>query len=251
MKAPRWLTPWKLCFLCFEIKRPGGVITRAMIPTVVIEKVVSPNGGAMVLTQHGNDFVIRVDGIELMGSRNHGSEDALGKLACQPVLGKTAPHVLIGGLGLGYTLRAALDVLPADAKVDIIELVADVIRWNETVLGHLANHPLRDPRVTLIHADVADVLAAAAQKYDAVILDVDNGPDALTQDSNVALYRLKGLQMIYQALRTGGLLAVWSGFPSKTFTAWLGKAGFAARCETIRSQFRGGMRHYIWFATRQ
>ena len=222
-----------------------------MVPTVVIEKVVSPNGGAMVLSQRGDEFVIRVDGIELMGSRNHGSEDALGRLACGAVLNQAAPHVLIGGLGLGYTLRAALDTLGPDAKVEVIELVADVIRWNQTVLGHLAQQPLLDPRVTLVNADVADVLAKASQRYDAIVLDVDNGPDALTQDSNVALYRLKGLQMIYRALRPGGTLAVWSGFPSKTFTAWLGKAGFATRCETIRSQFRGGMRHYIWFATRQ
>jgi spermidine synthase len=219
-----------------------------MIPTVVIEKVPSPNGGTMVLSRRGNDYVIRVDGIELMGSRNHGSEDELGRVSCSGIK-MNAPRVLIGGLGLGFTLRAALDVLPTSALIDLVELMGDVIRWNRTQLGHLANYPLNDPRVTVVHDDVAHVLQRATGVYDVIVLDVDNGPDALTQNSNVALYRLKGLQMIYSALRVGGTLAVWSAFPSKTFTAWLAKAGFAVRCETFKPP-GAGTRHYIWFAIR-
>jgi spermidine synthase len=233
----------------------SSVIEAVVIPTVTIERVTSPNGGTMVLSRRGTEYTIRVDGIELMCSRNHVSEDAIGEMTCIEIAAAPAPRVLIGGLGLGFTLRAALNHLSADARVDMAELVGDVIRWNQTELGHLAQQPLSDPRVTLIHGDVGDAIKAGLDQtgsgtYDAIILDVDNGPDALTKESNVWLYRQQGLLAIHAALKPNGVLSLWSAFPSDTFTKWLERAGFAARVVTIKAKFKGGPRHFIWLAKR-
>jgi spermidine synthase len=204
----------------------------------------------MVLSRRGQEYTIRVDGIELMSSRNHVSEDAIGHMSCKEIAQAPSPRVLIGGLGLGYTLRATLNHLPPNGQVDMAELIGDVIRWNQTELSHLADNPLTDPRVTLIHDDVGNCIKAAPARYDAIILDVDNGPDALTKDSNMWLYRQAGLLAIHTALKPHGILSLWSAFPSDTFTKWLERAGFTARVEAIKPKWKGGPRHYIWIASR-
>jgi spermidine synthase len=190
--------------------------------------------GEMTLTQHDRDVAISVAGVPLMDSRDHRSEDELGRLACKN-LAKRAPRVLIGGLGLAYTLRAALDVLPTDAHVDVVEIVPDVIRWNRTVFGHLTAHPLDDPRVTVIEGDVGQMLANPAAPYAVITLDVDNGPDAIGT-CNTELYRARGLRHAYAALEPSGVLAVWSSFESKTFTTWLERAGFAVDVHRVRAR---------------
>ena len=203
-------------------------------------------GGELVLAKRGEEYSIRVGGVELMNSRDHSSEDALGRETVAR-LEATAPRVLIGGLGFGFTLRAALDALPASAHVDVVELVPALVRWNRTLLASLANEPLADPRVTVIEEDVANVIARA-RNYDAIILDVDNGPDAV-YEGNAGLYKRRGLEAARRALAPGGVLAVWSAFASTTFTHWLRETGFATELVTLKSKFKGGPKHYVWFAT--
>ena len=200
-----------------------------------------------MLTQHGKQFSIRVAGVELMSSVNHGSEDELGRLSCAP-LKSQAPRVLIGGLGMGFTLRAALDVLPPGARVEVVELIPDVVRWNRTVYGQLANHPLDDPRVTVVEEDVANVIERG-RDYDAIVLDVDNGPDGVYH-ANRGLYQRRGLDAAHTALAPGGLLTVWSCFESPTFTRWLRAAGFSVELRNIKTKYKGGPRHCIWFAVK-
>jgi spermidine synthase len=219
-----------------------------VIPRVVLERVAVP-GGELVVSQHGKDFSIRVAGVELMNSRDHGSEDELGRLTAQRLTsGAKEPRVMIGGIGFGFTLRAALDALPEAARVDVVEIVPAMVRLNRTTLGHLAGHPLDDPRVTVIEDDVALVIRKS-RGYDAIVLDVDNGPDAVYQ-GNAELYKRRGLATAKQALAPGGWLAVWSSFPSKSFTSWLREVGFATEVVTLKSKFKGGPTHYVWFAQR-
>ena len=219
-----------------------------MIPNVVIERVNSP-GGELVLSRRENQFSIRVAGVELMNSHNHWSEDELGRLTSKRIDDVAAPRVLIGGLGMGYTLRAALDQLPRAAHVDIVEIVPDVIRWNRGVLADLAQRPLDDSRVTVIEDDVANVLRSPPARYHAILLDVDNGPDGVYR-VNTALYKRAGLHAMYAALAPHGVLAVWSSFESPTFTKWLREVGFDVEVVMIRAKYKGGPRHYIWFARR-
>jgi spermidine synthase len=216
---------------------------------VEVDRVVSPLG-EMVLWRRKDEYSIRVRGIELMNSHNHGSEDELGKATCERLTGVAAPRVLIGGLGLGYTLRAALDHLPPQAAVEVVELVPDVVRWNRTVYGHLAGEPLADPRATVIEADVAEVIARSPERYDAIALDVDNGPDGLSQD-NSQLYRRTGLAAIFRALAPGGICTIWSSFESPTFTKVLREVGFLTKLRRVKAKNHGGPRHYIWFAERR
>ncbi len=219
---------------------------KADLPVVVIETV-SSRVGEMELSQHGTDYLISIDGIELMSSDNHQSEDELGLVAGELLRHLPAPHLLIGGLGLGYTVRAALDALSSTARVDVAEIVPDVVRWNRTILGHLAGHPLEDPRVTLIEEDVADVITGATTRYDAIVLDVDNGPDGISE-SNAALYLQDGLATILAALAPTGVLAIWSAFDSLHFTSELQQAGFDVEVQNFRSWHGGGATHTIWLA---
>jgi len=202
-------------------------------------------GGELVLAKRGDEYSIRVASVELMNSRDHSSEDELGRQTVQRVTAKQ-PRVLIGGLGFGFTLRAALDALPQGAHVDVVEIIPAIVRWNRTLLAELAGNPLADPRVTVIEDDVANVIRAA-KGYDAIVLDVDNGPDAV-YDGNAALYKQRGLAATRAALTAGGWLAVWSSFASKTFTTWLREVGFAPELVTMKSKFKGGPTHYVWFA---
>lgn len=218
-----------------------------MIPTVVLDRAATP-GGEMVLSRHGDDFAIRVGGVELMSSRAHGSEDQLGAMTCARVASLPHPAVLVGGLGLGFTLRAVLDALPR-AAVDVVELVPAIVRWNREVLGHLAGRPLDDPRVTVHEGDVGDVIRSRHRTWTAIVLDVDNGPDALFA-GNAGLYRKKGLTAAFEALAPGGVLAVWSAFRSPEFTSVLADVGFDVETATIRAHGRSGARHTLWFGRR-
>lgn len=218
-----------------------------MITDEVLERVVLPDGKEMVLTRWDGHIAISVGGRPLMSSHEHGSEDELGRLIAERLAGVAKPRVLIGGLGLGYTLRAALDVLPKSARVTVAELVPAVVRWNKGPHGKLAGRPLRDKRVRVVVKDVGLVIPKRAA-YDAILLDVDNGPDALVHDANAKLYKRAGLVRARAALRPDGVLAVWSAFPSRTFTLWLREVGFAVEQLRATPTTPGGPRYYIWVA---
>jgi len=222
-----------------------------MKPWTELDRATAPGGSVLVLCQRGKELVIRVDGFELMGSRASASEAQLAALGCAALRGTSGARVLIGGLGMGFTLRAALRVLEGDAVVDVAELVPAVVKWNRGVLAPLAGAPLEDPRAHVIEEDVAHVLKRSDGTYDAILLDVDNGPSALTAPANARLYDDAGLARARRALKPGGVLAVWSTGDDPKFTARLGKAGFTTRVERPTATFGGGRRHVIWVAKRE
>ena len=208
-------------------------------------------GGELGLYRHGDDFVIKVvGGQNLMSTRTHGSADALADITCPEVAGRERPRVLIGGLGVGFTLAAALRSLGPDAEVVVAELVPAVVEWNRGPLGEHAGHPLRDERVTVHEVDVAIMLRAEVTAFDAILLDVDNGPDGLNQEANNWLYSGAGLMASYQALRPRGVLAVWSAAPDRAFTKHLGQAGFEVEEVPVLAHRGKGARHLIWVARR-
>jgi spermidine synthase len=220
-----------------------------MIPWVLLDKVTIPGGGELRLMRRGEEFSIFSGPTPLMNSRMSGSEIALADLACARVGGRAKCHVLIGGFGMGFTLRAALAGLRADARVTVAELVPAVIAWARGPMAHMSAACLADPRVTIREEDVHDTIEAGASRFDAILLDVDNGPDGLTQDSNDRLYDLGGLHAARKALRSGGVLAVWSAAPSPQFARRLERAGFAVEEIQTRARSNGkGPRHYIWMA---
>ena len=209
------------------------------------------NGGELRLYQRGSEFSIKIVGRgELMNSRVHGSEDALAEQGCAGLAGHAAPRLLIGGLGMGFTLAAALRQLDAQARVVVAELVPAVVEWNRGPLGAQAGYPLQDPRVMVHEGDVARLLQAEPQAYDAILLDVDNGPEGLTRKQNDWLYGINGLNAAYAALRPQGRLAVWSAGPDRDFLQRLRKVGFAVREVAVRGHGTRGARHIIWLARR-
>jgi spermidine synthase len=209
----------------------------------------APDGGQLVLRMRDDEFVIRIDGRELMSSRAHGSEEEMARLACAKLPTPDAPRVLIGGLGMGYTLRAALDVLPAGASVTVAEIVRAVVDWNREHIAHLAGAPLDDPRVTVHTGDVGALLRKGTVRWDAIMLDVDNGPQAITRPANQLLYSPPGLEMIRHALRRGGTLAVWSADRDPRFVALLAKQKFEATSVDVPARGRaGGPAHTIFLA---
>jgi spermidine synthase len=222
-----------------------------MKPQLLLDQSRTPDGQEIVLYERDGVFAIRVGGLELMSSRAHGSEEALARMACAELGDATRPRVLIGGLGLGYTLRAALDALPETAEVTVVEFFSAVVEWGRGPLASLADRPLEDPRVTIVIGDVFDVLAASAIAYDAVVLDVDNGPAALTLEGNERLYRGAGLGLVAEALSAGGVLAVWSADPDPGFGRRLRCAGFDVRSEAVRAREGKGPRHTIFVARRR
>lgn len=199
----------------------------------------------LVLMRRGRDFSIRASGRELMSSRSSGSERALAELGCARAVGLPQPRVLVGGLGMGYTLRAALDLLPEGAEVVVAELVAEVVEWNRDVLAALAGRPLDDPRVSVAVGDVAEV-ARRAPPFDAILLDVDNGPAAFTRASNAGLYGDRGVAALRSALRASGVLAVWSAGPDARFVDRLRSHGFDPAVESVRARDGGRARHTIF-----
>jgi len=211
-----------------------------VIPWETLGTARAPEGGQLVLYRRGGEFVIRVNGRELMTSRAHGSEEHLARLACVRLAGRESARVLVGGLGLGYTLRATLDAVPAGAEVIVAEIVPAVVEWNRGPLAHLAGRPLEDPRATVRIADVGAVLRRATIRFDAILLDVDNGPQGLTRKANQLLYGDAGLGLARRALRPGGALAVWSAERDEPFLRRLRKAGFSASAHDVPARGRGG-----------
>lgn len=223
-----------------------------MLPRKILDRAKTPDkSGELQLYRRGDDFFISFDGKELMNSRMHGSEAVLAELACTPIAHRDKARVLVGGLGMGYTLAAALSVLRDDAGVIVAELVPEVVQWNRRLLGGLAGHPLRDSRVTVQEHDVCVLLKNEQEGFDAVMLDVDNSPKSMTQKSNAWLYTDDGLSVIYRALNPGGVLTVWSAAPESDFSLRLRKAGFSVQMKTVSARGGGkGGRHTIWVATR-
>lgn len=224
-----------------------------MIPWQLLDSAPVPGGTETLrLYKRGAEFSIRVDGDELMNSRVHGSEDALAELACARLAGLPSPRVLIGGLGMGYTAAAALSRLGDQAEVVVAELLLAVVAWNRGVLADLAGNPLDDGRVSLRVIDVAQVLKTEQQRYDAILLDVDNGPEGLTRSGNDWLYTKVGLTAARAALKPSGILAIWSATPDPGFSKLLRQAGFTVEEVTARARGRkGGSRHMIWLAQRE
>ena len=223
-----------------------------MTPWILLDSAQVPgNGGELRLYQRGDEFSITVVGQgELMNSRVHGSEDALAELGCARLADSAQPQLLIGGLGMGFTLAAALRHVGEQAQVIVAELVPAVVEWNMGPLGERAGHPLRDPRVSVRGGDVARMLRSGQQAYDAILLDVDNGPEGLTRKQNDWLYSADGLNAAYAALRPRGVLAVWSAGPAQDFLQRLQKAGFEVEEVRVRAHGSKGARHVIWFARR-
>lgn len=208
-------------------------------------------GGELRLLQRNDEFSIKIAGKpgELMNSRLHGSEDALATLACERIQDRTAPRVLIGGLGMGFTLAAALNSLGPDAVVTVAELVPEVVDWNRGPLGMAAGYPLSDPRARVHVGDVGAILKQEREAFDAILLDVDNGPEGLTRRENDWIYSPAGLTAAQAALGVDGVLAVWSAGPDPAFTERLRQVGFAVEPIMVRAHRPGkGARHQIWLA---
>ena len=204
------------------------------------------------LYQRGPDYLIKIVGGQgLMSTRAHGSEDALGEIACAEFAQREDARILIGGLGMGFTLASALAQLRSDAEVIVAELVPAVVAWNRGPLGEFAGRPLRDDRVRVREGDVSLILKEEASAFDVIVLDVDNGPEGLTRKANQWLYSKAGLTASFEALRPGGVLAVWSAGPDKTFTKLLRKTGFEVDEVKVRAHARKGARHIIWMARRR
>jgi spermidine synthase len=221
-----------------------------MIPRELVGTATVPGGDELKLFKRGSDFMIVVDRNELMNTRMSGSEEALATLTCQRLAGAKAPSILIGGYGMGFTLRAALAALKPDAVVTVAELVPEIIEWARGPMAELTAGCLDDPRVRLVLGDVAELIGSAVGTFDAILLDVDNGPDGLVLQSNSRLYSRAGLETAKAALRPGGLLAIWSAADDPGFTRTLKSVGFDVEEVAVRARSNGkGARHVIWLAT--
>ena len=221
-----------------------------MIPWVQLDTAKTPDGGQELrLKQRGSEFSIMLGTNELMNSRLSGSEQALAKLSCDRIAGHSRPKILIGGLGMGFTLRGALAELSADASVTVAELVPAVIAWARGPMAALFAGCLDNPRVNIREADVGHIIRSDVSAWDAVLLDVDNGPEGIVHKGNDALYSAAGLTAARTALKPGGVLAVWSQGPDNGFTRRLKQAGFAVEEVKTRANGKRGARHVIWIAT--
>jgi spermidine synthase len=224
-----------------------------MIPWKLLDRSLIPdNGGELTLYQRGDELSIRADMQELMNSRVHASEEALAELACARIGERKKARVLVGGLGMGFTLAAALRCLRSDAEVLVAELVPAVVEWNRTYLGHLAAFPLEDRRTVVHVGDVAELLRSARDAYDAILFDVDNGPEGFTRAANDWLYDRSGLRRAFSALRAGSVLGVWSAGADRAFSQRLLQCGFEVSEVPSKARGkRGGSRHHIWLAVRR
>jgi spermidine synthase len=218
-------------------------------PFELLARTLLPDGTLMKLTRRGDEYFILANSATLMSSRMHGSEEALATFACQRAQTKMQSSVLIGGLGMGFTVRATLDLLPPDATIVVAELLPAVVEWNRGPLGHLAGHPLDDHRVRIETANVADTLNSSPAQFDVIILDIDNGPVALTAAKNAALYDHQGIAAAHEALKSDGILGVWAAQPDPQFERRLRSAKFAVHAHTARGHTRNrGPRHTIYLA---
>ncbi len=225
-----------------------------MIPSILLGTANIPNdGGVLRLTQRGNDFSIHLQGLrgELMNSRVHSSELALAELGCAHIKGRENTKVLVGGLGMGFTLAAALKATSISSQVLVAELVPEVVEWNKGPLGECADKPLDDKRAEVYVGDVADLFKTEQATYDAVLLDVDNGPEGFTQADNNNLYSIESLRAIGQTLHPDGVLAIWSAWHDPKFTQQLKKAHFDVEIKTVRAHKGKGSRHTIYLAKKR
>lgn len=223
-----------------------------MTPRELIGIAQIPGGEELRLFRRGGDFMIVLDRNELMSTRMSGSEEALATMTCERLGERKAPHILIGGYGMGFTLRAALGKLDAQASVTVAELVPQIIEWARGPMADLADGCLDDPRVILRERDVAMVIADGVGAYDAILLDVDNGPDGLVRLANDRLYTSSGLASAKAALRPGGVLAIWSAASDPAFARRLAQAGFSVEEVAVKARSNGkGPRHVIWFASKR
>ena len=224
-----------------------------MLPWIQLDSAPIPGeAGELRLKQRGSEFSIMLGSNELMNSRLSGSEEALATLSYDKLKGRPRPSILIGGLGMGFTLRAALAVVPKDAAVVVAELVPAVVSWARGPMAEVFKGCLDDPRVGIHQGDVAELIRSSRAKFDAILLDVDNGPDGLTRQSNDGLYDFAGLKAARDALRPGGVLAVWSSGPDASFTRRVRDSGFAVEAVNSRANGkRGGARHVIWLAQKK
>lgn len=224
-----------------------------MLPWIQLDRATIPgDGGELRLKQRGSEFSIMIGATELMNSRLSGSEEALATLGCERIAGRKNASILIGGLGMGFTLRAALGVLADDAHVVVAELVPAIVDWARGPMADVHKGTLDDPRVKMHIGDVGALIRSAKTTYDAILLDVDNGPDGLTRASNDSLYDHNGLRAAKAALRAGGVLGVWSSAPDSAFTRRLRDVGFATDEVSVRANGkRGGARHTLWMASKR
>lgn len=221
-----------------------------MIPTELVGTAEVPgNLDKLRFYRHDRDFTFRVNGTELMSSRVHGSEEVLAELALRRLGARKAVHVLVGGLGMGFTLARALQLVDAESQVTVTELVPEVVTWNQTLLGELTGYPLKDPRTKVILGDLWEEIAGARSRYDVMLLDVDNGPEGLSRPDNDRLYDDDGLEKARLALRPGGVLAIWSAREDPPFTARLRRLGFQVEEHQVRARRTRGPRRTIWVAT--
>ena len=224
-----------------------------MIPWKLLDTAQTPGDGSELrLYERDNEFSIKVGNYELMNSRVYGSEDALGKLGCQKIAKHPRARVLIGGLGMGYTVMSALDELGDTAQVAVAELIPEVVQWNRGALAGLAGHPLDDERVSVHEFDVAELIKTPEGGYNAILLDVDNGPQGLTVKENDWLYSPNGLDTTFAALKPKGVLAVWSSGPEAAFAKRLRRVGFEVEEVGLRARGKGkGGAHYtVYLAER-
>lgn len=222
-----------------------------MKPWIHLDTGEVPGGGtALRLMQRGHEFSILVDSVELMNNTRGGSEEALAELACSHLQHRAGARILIGGLGMGFTLRAALKGLRPDARVVVAELVPAVAAWARGPLAHVFAGCLDDPRVTLVESDVNRLIQSAPDSWDVILLDVDNGPEGLMLRANDRLYDSWGLKRAHWALRPDGVLGVWSGAPDRKFKARLQRSGFAVDEVRVPSNGRSGPRHVVWIGTK-
>ncbi|MDG0866939.1 hypothetical protein [Candidatus Lucifugimonas marina] len=216
-----------------------------MKPWIAAGEAVSPDGTRLELVEHDGEYIIKADDLPLMSTRMHFSEVELARLVCTKL--KSGAKVMIGGLGLGYTLRSTLNLIPKDATAVQVELVPEVIEWNRGPLGPFADHPLNDKRTELVQDDISKVIKGARNEYDSIMLDVDNGPTPLVQERNSWLYTDSGLQAIRKALKNGGRVAIWSADDEPKFVSRMKRNGFRAQKHQIQAhKGKGGIRHVIF-----
>jgi spermidine synthase len=211
----------------------------------------TPDGTLLQFYRHDGAYLIRADGVELMSTRRHHSEDRLAEEACAPIRDRPSARVLIGGLGLGFTLRAALAQLQHDAEVVVAELVQEVIEWNANPHYALSSAAMADPRVRVVHDDVTNVLRANVGGFDAIMLDTDNGPDGMIMSENRRLYATRGIDATVKALRDGGVIAYWSVGDDPSFVGALQRAGLTVRQLKVRAHVTSGPLHTLFIATRR
>ena len=243
------------------VSPPGNLLrnnqvtfTSPMNPWIKIESTTVPGSDTeLTLSQRDDDFAIRVSGVpgDLMNSRMHYSEEALAEFACTRLSTIENARILVGGLGMGFTLAAALKTVPGSAEVIVAELIPDVVEWNRGLLGQCAGRPVEDGRTRVHLGDVVDLLKHQPEKFDAILLDVDNGPEAMTHSDNEWLYSLAGLKTIYEALRPEGIVTIWSARADQIFTTRLKKTGFNVQLRTVRARPGKGSRHTIFVAQKQ